>query len=98
MAQACSHYRQAQQHLVAAGEALADGQYGLAQVAVDMARAEAELGMLAVAISGRHGDPVNPPGGALLPPHSPTGCDDCSVEPGERHRTADCPGALRASL
>lgn len=27
---------------------------------------------------------------------APRGCDDCSVEPGETHRYAGCPGNLRA--
>lgn len=27
---------------------------------------------------------------------APTGCDDCSVEPGEPHRHAGCPGNVRA--
>jgi hypothetical protein len=31
-------------------------------------------------------------------PVAPGGCDDCSVEPGERHRFPTCPGAVRAEL
>ena len=38
-----------------------------------------------------------PPKAVPDPRHrAPNGCDDCSVEPGERHRYAECPGNLRA--
>lgn len=34
--------------------------------------------------------------GVCPPRVAPNGCDDCSVEPGERHRHAGCPGNLPA--